>query len=259
MISKRLHFTGSLGFKLSALLDLPDRGDPLVYAIFAHCFTCNKNYKILNHVNQALTDHNIGVLRFDFTGLGASQGSFADTNFSSNVGDILAAAEFLDLNYHSPQLLIGHSFGGAAVIHTAPKIYSCAAVVTIATPADVSSIRAILLSKRIELERNGFATFSISGREFLIGRQFLDDLEQIDFAQSVRNLNKPILICHSPQDELVDIQEAYRLLNLANHPKSLLSLDRADHLVSNEKDGKYLGSVIAAWAQKYIHLPSSSN
>jgi len=252
MISKRLHFTGSLGYKLSALLDLPDRGAPIAYAIFAHCFTCNKNYKIFNHVNQTLTENLIAVLRFDFTGLGASQGSFADTNLSSNVGDILAAAEFLDVNYEAPQLLIGHSFGGAATIHAAPKISSCAAVVTIATPADVSSIRALLLSKKAELERNGEAMFSISGRDYRIKRQFLTDLEQIDLARAIRMLNKPILICHSPQDELVDIQEAYRLLQWANHPKSLLSLNGADHLVSNEQDGHYLGAVIAAWASKYL-------
>ncbi len=257
MISKRLHFTGSLGYKLSALLDLPDHGAPLAYAVFAHCFTCNKNYKILNHVNQALTDNNIGVLRFDFTGLGSSQGSFADTNFSSNVGDILAAAEFLDLNYHSPQLLIGHSFGGAAVIHAAPKIDSCAAVVTIATPVDASSMRAMLLSKKAELEQNGMAVFNISGRDYLIKRQFLVDLEQIDFARAIRRLNKPILICHSPQDQLVNIEEAHRLFQMANHPKSLLSLDRADHLVSNQQDGSYLGTVIAAWARKYLNPHSS--
>ncbi len=252
MKSKRLQFTGSLNFKLSALLDLPDNIEPVAYAIFAHCFTCNKNYKILNNVNQALTENRIAVLRFDFTGLGASQGSFADTNFSSNIRDIVAASEFLDLNYETPKILIGHSFGGAAVIHAAVRIQSCAAVVTIAATSDLSSIRSLLMSKKAELEQNGEVVFNISGRQFPIKKQFLDDLEKINIREAIKNLNKPILICHSPHDELVEIENAYQLFEMASHPKSLVSLDKADHLLSDEKDGKYVGHLIATWSRKYI-------
>jgi alpha/beta superfamily hydrolase len=252
MKSKRLEFTGSLNFKLSALLDLPDNIDPEAYAIFAHCFTCNKNYKILNNIDEALTENKIAVLRFDFTGLGASQGSFADTNLSTNIGDILATAEFLDLNYEAPKLLIGHSFGSAAIIHAAAQIQSCAAVVTIAATSDRSSIRSILMSKRAELEQNGVATFNISGRQFPLKKQFLDDLEKISIRDAIKKLNKPILICHSPRDELVGIENAYQLFEMANQPKSLVSLDKADHLLSDEKDGKYIGHLIAAWSSKYI-------
>jgi len=252
MISKRLEFTGSLGYKLSALLDLPENSEKAAYAIFAHCFTCNKNYKILNNVNQALTDNQIAVLRFDFTGLGASQGSFGDTNFSSNIGDIIAAAEFLDLNYEAPKLLIGHSFGGVAVIHAAARITSCKAVVTIAAPSNLESIRYLLMSKRIDLERNGEAVFTISGRQLNIKKQFLDDHKTTNVWEAIKNLNKPILICHSPLDEVVNFENAYQIFEMANHPKSLISLDKADHLLSDEKDGKYLGQLIAVWASKYI-------
>lgn len=252
MKTKRLQFTGSLNFKLSALLDLPDNIDPLAYAIFAHCFTCNKNYKILNNINQALTENRIAVLRFDFTGLGTSQGSFADTNFSSNIGDIIAAAEFLDLNYEAPKLLIGHSFGGAVVIHAAAKIQSCAAVVTIATPSNLTSIRILLMSKKDELEENGEAVFTISGRQFRIKKQFLDDIERTSMGEAIKNLNKPILICHSPLDDIVDIKNAYQIFEMAKHPRSFLSLDKADHLLSDESNGKYVGQLIANWASKYI-------
>ena len=256
MKSKRLEFTGSLGYKLSAILDLPDEEQPAVLAIFAHCFTCNKNYKIFNSINQVLTQHKIGVLRFDFTGLGASQGRFGETNFSSNVGDIMAAAEFLELNYEAPDILIGHSLGGAAAIHAADKLPSCKAVITIATPASLAAIRSLLANKKTELEQNGTADINISGRKFTIQKQFLDDLQSIDMEQAIRNLKKPLLICHSPRDEVVDIHSAYQLFSLARHNKSFLSLDSADHLLSDPEDGNYVGKMIVVWSSKYIYQQS---
>jgi putative redox protein len=256
MKSKRLQFTGSLGYKLSAVLDLPDDGEALAFAVFAHCFTCNKNYKIFHSINEVLTQHKFGVLRFDFTGLGASQGSFGETNFSSNVGDILATADFLELNYEAPELLIGHSMGGAAAIHAAERLSSCKAVVTIAMPASLDSIRSLLMSKNDELERNGEADIHISGRDFRIKKQFLYDLENIDLERATQNLNKPILICHSPQDELVPIENAFQLFSFARKNKSFIALDGADHLLSNSEDGKYLGQLIASWSQKYISQQS---
>jgi len=252
MITKRLHFTGSLGFKLSALLDLPDEGQPKAYAIFAHCFTCNKNYKIFNSVNQALTENKIGVLRFDFTGIGASQGSFSDTTFSSNVGDIIAGANFIEINYDAPKLLIGHSFGGAAVVHAALKIASCKAVVTIATPSSFDSIRYLISSKRKELENNGEAIFNISGRAIRIKKQFLDDLEKQDMTLAVQQLNKPYLIVHSISDDTVSFMDALQIFEIAHDPKNFISLEKADHLLSNEKDGNYVGNLIALWAGQYF-------
>lgn len=252
MKSKRIEFTGSLGYKLSAILDLPDEGKAYVFAVFAHCFTCNKNYKIFHSINQVLTHHKFGVLRFDFTGLGASQGSFGETNFSSNVGDILAAGDFLELNYEAPELLIGHSLGGAAVIHAAAQLASCKAVATIATPASLASIRSLLMSKKDEMERHGEADIHISGRDFKIKKQFLDELENIDMERAIKNLNKPILICHSPQDELVPIENAFQLFSFARKNKSFIALDGADHLLSNSEDGKYAGQLIASWSQKYV-------
>lgn len=253
MKSKRLQFTGNLGYKLSALLDLPDEGEPRSYGIFAHCFTCNKNYKILNYINQALTANQLAILRFDFTGLGASQGQFGATNFSSNVGDILAAASFLELNFDAPQIVIGHSFGGAAAIFAATKLSSCRAVVTIATPASFDSIRSLLLSRKADLERYGEAEYIISGRSFVIQKQFLDDLERYDLKKSLAALQRPLLICHSAGDELVPFAEAEALFAAAKQPKSLISLDQADHLVSDERHGKYAGQLIAAWASHYLY------
>ncbi|MDZ7265232.1 MAG: alpha/beta hydrolase [candidate division KSB1 bacterium] len=254
MRSKRLQFTGSLGYKLSGLLDLPDEGEPKAFGIFAHCFTCNKNYKILNHIDQVLTANQLAVLRFDFTGLGASLGQFGTTNFSSNVNDILAAANFLTLNYDAPQILIGHSFGGAAAILAAMKLPACRAVVTIATPADFASIRNLLLSHKAELEQYGEAQYTISGRQFVIQKQFLDDLERYDLKKSLADLHRPLLICHSVGDELVPFAEAEALFAAARQPKSLVSLDQADHLVSDEKHGEYAGKLIVAWASLYLKI-----
>ena len=254
MRSKRLQFTGSLGYKLSALLDLPDGTEPVCYAVFAHCFTCNKNYKILNNINQALSDNNIGILRFDFTGLGASQGSFGETTFSTNIEDIVAAARLLEINNEAPKLLIGHSFGGVASLFAAHRLPSCRAVVTIGSISNLDSIRQLLSSKRQELEDAGEATFSILGRQFRVKKQFLADLEQKDMKSAVANLNKALLIIHSPDDEIVPIENAHEIFGLARHPKSLISIDGADHLLSDERDGKYVGQLIATWASKYLKI-----
>lgn len=252
MLTKRLQFTGSLGFKLSALLDLPDNGDPKAFAIFSHCFTCNKNYKLFNSINQAVTENKIGVLRFDFTGLGASQGSFADTSFSSNIEDIIAGTEFLEINYDAPKLLIGHSFGGAAALHAALKIASCKAVVTIATPSSFDSIRYLISSKRRELKQNREATFNISGREIRLKKHFLDDIEKQNMNLAVQQLNKPYLIIHSIADETVSFGDALKIFQTVSSRKSFISLENADHLLSNPDEGSYVGNLIAAWANQFL-------
>jgi putative redox protein len=200
---------------------LPVGGKPLAYALFAHCFTCSKNIKAIAHISRALTRAGLAVLRFDFTGLGESEGDFADTNFSSNVDDLIVAADFLESNYEAPQILIGHSFGGAAVLQAAARISASAAVVTIAAPADPQQ-------------------------------------EFVNMKAALQNLNKALLVLHSPLDETVGIENAAQIFQTARHPKSFISLDKADHLLSNPVDSLYAGAVIAAWAFKYVSAPQKA-
>jgi alpha-beta hydrolase superfamily lysophospholipase len=253
----KLEFVNDSGHKLSARLDLPPDGKPLAYALFAHCFTCSKNLKAIAHISRALTREGIAVLRFDFTGLGESEGDFADTNFSSNVGDLVAAAQFMQTNLQAPRILIGHSLGGAAVLQAASKIPSALAVVTIAAPADPRHFEAALGSTKDKIERQGEAEVHLAGRMFKIKKQFLDDLKFVNMQQTIRKLNKALLILHSPADEIVAIDNAARIFQAAHHPKSFISLDKADHLLTNSNDSRYVGSVIAAWASKYIENQQS--
>ncbi len=255
MNSQRLFFTNASGEKLGARLDLPDRGQPAAYALFAHCFTCSKNLKAVANINRALTDEGIAVLRFDFTGLGESEGDFADTNFSSNVADLVAAADFLKAEFEAPKILIGHSLGGAAVLQAAVQVSSCRAVATIAAPADPTHVVHLLSEKRDTIESEGEAEVTLAGRPFKIKKQFLDDLEDSRMQESIRNLKRALLIFHSPFDNTVGIENATRIFKTALHPKSFVSLDRADHLLSEETDSRYVGSVVSAWARKYIDAP----
>jgi alpha/beta superfamily hydrolase len=249
---KKLEFTNSAGQKLSARLDRPMEAEPLAYALFAHCFTCTKNIKAISHISRALTRDQIAVLRFDFTGLGESEGNFADTNFSSNVADLVSAAEFLEKNYQSPRLLIGHSLGGAAVLQAAAKIPSSRAVVTIGAPADPRHLSLALGETKAIIAQRGEASVELAGRTFNIKKQFLDDLESVRMQATIRNLNRALLILHSPIDEVVGIQNAADIFQAARHPKSFVSLHNADHLLMNPKDSLYAGSMIATWAAKYI-------
>jgi alpha-beta hydrolase superfamily lysophospholipase len=249
---KRLRFPGGQDYSLGAQLDLPDDEPPSAYALFAHCFTCTKNLKAVGNINRALTQRGIAVLRFDFTGLGESEGDFADTNFSSNVEDLIAAAGFLGLHYAPPKILIGHSLGGAAVMQAAHHIPSCVAVVTIAAPRDLGHLGRVLVSTKAEVERQGEAEVVLGGRKFKIKKQFFDDLEQNNMQQVIANLNKPLLICHSPRDGIVDIDNAHHIFTTAPHPKSFVALHQADHLLMDERDSAYVGAMIATWASKYL-------
>lgn len=257
MQSQRLFFTNRQGEKLGARLDLPVDGQPLAYALFAHCFTCTKNLKAVANINQSLTRAGIAVLRFDFTGLGESEGDFADTNFSSNVADLIAAAEFLKHTYAAPQLLIGHSLGGAAVLQAAAHVPSAKCLVTIGSPYDPSYVAHLLASTREEIEATGQAEVCLAGRTFTIKQQFLDDLETSRMEEVVRNLHKALLIFHSPLDQTVGVDNAAQIFMKARHPKSFVSLDKADHLLTDETDSRYVGSVIATWALKYLALSTS--
>ena len=249
---KKLEFKNKDGHTLSARLDLPVDGKPAAFALFAHCFTCSKNIKAIAHISRALTREGLAVLRFDFTGLGESEGDFADTNFSSNVDDLIVAADFLKSDYQAPKILIGHSLGGAAVIQAAGRIPSSKAVVTIAAPADPRHLAHALGSATQTIRSHGEAEVRLAGRTFKLKKQFLDDLQFVNMQESLKKLNKALLILHSPIDETVAIENAAQIFQAARHPKSFVSLDKADHLLSNPQDSLYAGSVIAAWALKYI-------
>jgi alpha-beta hydrolase superfamily lysophospholipase len=248
----KVSFKGGQAYRLGARLDMPDTRNPQAYALFAHCFTCTKNLKAIHNIDESLTENGIAVLRFDFTGLGESEGDFEETNFSTNVVDLVAAARFLEEEHRPPQILIGHSMGGAAVLQAASRIKTARAVVTVAAPSDPEHIERFFMSKREEIERNGEAVFNIGGSSFRISKQFLDDLEKNSMQNFIENLNKPLLLFHSPLDDVVGIENAIRIFTAARHPKSFISLDKADHLLMKEEDSHYVGRLIAAWASRYL-------
>ncbi|MEM9329980.1 MAG: bifunctional alpha/beta hydrolase/OsmC family protein [Pseudomonadota bacterium] len=249
--TQRLDFDGSLGARLSARLDLPE-GAVRAYAIFAHCFTCSKDLHATRRIAAALSDRGIAVLRFDFTGLGKSDGEFASTNFSSNRQDLLIAADYLREHFDAPGLLIGHSLGGAAVLSVAGDIPEVKAVATIGAPAEAAHVVHNFGAKLDEISQKGEAEVSLGGRTFSIRRQFLDDLHSNDVLEKVAVLKKPLLVMHSPIDETVGVENATKIFVAAKHPKSFVSLDQADHLVTQDRDADFAASVIAAWAERYI-------
>ena len=212
----------------------------------------------MGNISEALNREGIAVLRFDFTGLGESEGDFSDTNFSSNVADLIAAAEFLEKEYQSPKILIGHSLGGAAVLQAAGNISSAIAVATIGAPADPTHVKHLFSSTQETIEKEGEAEVSIAGRVFKIKKQFFEDLEQSKMQESIRNLKRALLIFHSPVDNIVGVENAGKIFEAARHPKSFISLDHADHLLTNEQDSQYVGHIISAWAGKYLDISPKS-
>lgn len=246
----KTEFDGSQG-KLAAALELPS-GAPRAYALFAHCFSCSKDIKAAREVARALRAEGFAVLRFDFTGLGASEGDFANTNFSSNVEDLVKASDFLRREFEAPSIIIGHSLGGAAAIVAAKEIPEVKGVATINAPAEAGHVVAQLGNKRDQIERDGEAEVSLAGRPFKIKKQFLDDLENQTVLSCADSLHKPLLILHAPRDETVGIENASKIFVAAKHPKSFVSLDDANHLLSDTADARYAASVIAAWAARYV-------
>ena len=241
---------------MAARLDLPLDEKPGAFALFAHCFTCTKNFNAIVNIDRELAGQGIAVLRFDFTGIGESEGDFSETNFSTNVEDIISAADFLRESYEAPKLLIGHSLGGAAILQAAGRIPSSRAVVTIAAPSDMTGLIRFLVDNSGDgLQSRGEASINFSGKDFKIRRQFLEDLQQNKMDMVIRNLKKPLLLFHSPADRVVPIDNAARIFMAARHPKSFISLDRADHLLSDREDSRYVGSVLAAWSKKYLDHP----
>jgi len=255
MRSEKVTFLNRQGQELSAYLELPVNQLPHTFALFAHCFTCSKNLTAVRNISRALSIRGIAVLRFDFTGLGESQGDFADTNFSSNIEDLLAAAHYLEREHRPPGILIGHSLGGAAAICAATQLNYLRAVVTIGSPFDPAHVSHVIKENIEEIEAGGQAEVNIGGRPFTIKKQFLEDIRKTKLNEHLRSLRKALLIMHSPQDLIVEIENAADLYQAARHPKSFVSLDGADHLLSDKKDSVYTGDLIASWAQRYIDVP----
>jgi uncharacterized OsmC-like protein/alpha/beta superfamily hydrolase len=258
MQSIKVNFPNSAGEELAGILDLPP-GTPRAFALFAHCFTCSKNLKAATNISRALSDAGIAVLRFDFTGLGQSGGRFEDTSFSSNVADLLSAADWLEREHLAPQILVGHSLGGTAVLQAAPSISSAVAVATIGSPADPEHVAHLFRGAEQELREKGVAEVELGGRPFKVREDFLDDLAQHNLPDAISGLRKALLILHAPLDDVVEIANASQLFAAAKHPKSFVSLDNADHLMSREKDSLYAGQVLAAWAARYLPDVAASN
>jgi len=253
--SEKVAFEGSGGDLLAARLDLPD-GDPAAYALFAHCFTCSKDIAAASRLSRGLVQQGIGVLRFDFTGLGSSGGEFANTTFTSNVEDLVLAANFLRVHHRAPHILVGHSLGGAAVLAAAAQIHEARAVVTIAAPFDPAHVARLFDTDTLgEIDETGEVTVQIAGRSFRIRRQLLVDVNEQHLGEAIRNLGKALLLFHSPGDKLVDIDSARQIFDAARHPKSFVSLDDADHLLSRPADAAYVAGVLGAWATRYIGTP----
>jgi len=252
--AKKIEFTGSSGHKLAARLDMP--AEPRALALFAHCFTCSKDIFAAARIAEGLTARGIAVLRFDFTGLGSSEGEFANTNFTSNVQDLVAAANHMRQTLSAPTILIGHSLGGAAVLAAAPQIAEAKAVVTIGAPSQAQHVLHNFKGSLDEIGAKGSATVTLAGRQFVIAKQFLDDVASHNFLDGVARMNKALLVCHAPRDEVVGIDNATAIFVAARHSKSFLSLDTADHLLRKREDAIYVADVIAAWVSRY--LPQST-
>lgn len=255
MRTTRVQFKNRDGHQLTGRLVTPPDQHPHNFVLFAHCFTCGKNLSAFRSISNALAREGFGVLRFDFTGLGESEGDFGDTNFSGNVEDLEDAAGFLEENYQAPSLLVGHSLGGAAVLMAASRLPGVKGVATIGAPSDPEHVTRLLRSKVAEIRQEGLARVSIGGREFTIKRQFLEDLQDHALPEIVRKLDRALLILHSPQDRIVSISNAAGIYREARHPKSFVSLDGAGHLLDQKPDAAYAGRVIAAWASRYIPAP----
>lgn len=254
MAIERVKFPGALGHDLSGIVEMPE-GRPRAWALFAHCFSCSKDLKAAYWINKALVDEGLAILRFDFTGLGESGGEFADTNFSSNLEDLRAAIRFLADQHQAPQILVGHSLGGAAVLKVAGEFDAVKAVATIAAPSDTKHLSATLERAVPEAREEGEGEMVLGGQRLRITKQLLEDLDQDHLDGAMQTMNKALLVLHSPEDKTVDVRHARHIFAAAAHPKSYVSLSGADHLLSRERDARYAGELIASWASRYLELP----
>ena len=252
MKSHRLKIPNSKGLNLNAYLELPANQKPNYYAVFAHCFTCSGSLCAVRNISRALTTHGFGVLRFDFTGLGMSEGEFMDSHFSSNVQDLKDVYRYMEVHYSAPVLYIGHSLGGAAVLVAASALEGVRAVATIGAPAHVDHVIQHFSHKIEEAHLFGEVEVNIAGRPFIIDNDFVEDFKKIELPEVIRSLKKPLLVMHAPFDKIVGIENAQEIYHHALHPKSFISLDQADHLLTNKADASYAGNVIGAWVQRYF-------
>ena len=252
MKTTKLEIQNRKGLTLQGYLELPANQKPNFYAIFAHCFSCNSTLTAVKNISRALTNHGFGVLRFDFTGLGRSEGTFAESHFSANVEDLLDVNNYLETHFEAPSLLIGHSLGGAAVIVAASKLNNIKAVATIGAPATVNHVTHLFSHAIDEVAEKGEVEVNIGGRPFKINQEFVADFSKTDLPKITKNLRKPILVMHAPFDEIVGIDNAQQIYHNAHHPKSFVSLHEADHLLSKSKDNIYVGNLIGAWVQRYF-------
>jgi putative redox protein len=250
--SEAITFPSAGGHALSARLDVPTGSAPRAYALFAHCFTCSKDTRAATFVAEALADAGIATLRFDFTGLGGSGGDFANSGFTSNVDDLVAAADWLRANRSAPAILVGHSLGGAAVLAAASRIAEAVAVATINAPSDPSHLATRFAAQREAIDADGAADVALGGRTFRITREFVDDISSQNVTDAVASLRRALIVFHSPRDTEVGIDHASAIFLAAKHPKSFVSLDDADHLLTRRDDARYVGSVLAAWASRYL-------
>ena len=252
MKSTKLQIPNSKGYLLNAYLELPANQRPHAYAIFAHCFTCSGSLSAIRHISRALTMHGVAVLRFDFTGLGRSEGEFAESHFSANVQDLLDVHAYLKEHYEAPSLYIGHSLGGAAVLVAAADNEEVKAVATIGAPAHVDHVKKHFSHKLEEVETLGEVEVHIGGRPFVINKEFVNQFDQTDLSVIIAALKKPLLVLHAPFDKIVGIENAQEIYHHAIHPKSFISLDGADHLLTNKADAKFAGNMIGTWVQRYF-------
>lgn len=251
-MQEKISFKTENDHSLAGVMHRPDVGVPSAFALFAHCFTCTKNIKAAINIAESLCGAGIAVLRFDFTGLGQSEGDFAETSFSSNVTDLIAAADYLRQAYSAPAILVGHSLGGTACLAAAAQIPSVKAVATVGSPADAEHVLGLLQDNIETIERRGEARVNIGGATFMVREDFVQNARSQSVRDGIRKLHRALLIMHSPADKIVPIEEAARIYSSALHPKSFVSLDDADHLLSRERDSRYVGAVLATWASRYI-------
>ncbi len=257
MAFETVEFENTDGLRLAGRLERPERGRAAACALFAHCFTCGKDIKAAFHISRALTASGMAVLRFDFTGLGQSEGDFAETNFTSNVNDLIAAARHMTARDLPPTLLIGHSLGGAAAIQAAAAISSVRAVATIGAPSTPAHVKQHFVNIQARIESEGQAEVRLAGRDLRIKRQFLEDVDRADMTSALQQLNGALLILHAPADDVVGIDNAARIFQMAKHPKSFIALDGANHLLSDSTDARYAARLIAAWASRYLVPPEA--
>jgi putative redox protein len=252
MKSTKLKIENRKGIILSANLELPANQKPNYFAIFAHCFTCSNSLSAVRHISRSLTNDGFGVVRFDFTGLGRSEGEFADSHFSANIKDLIDVHNYMSINYEAPNLLVGHSLGGAAVLVAASQIKSVKAIATVGAPSSASHVKHLFSHGIEDIEEKGEVEVNIGGRPFKINQDFVEAFDKTDLPAIVKELKKPLLIMHSPFDKTVGIENAEQLYKNAHHPKSFVTLDNADHLLTQEKDSQYVGEVIGTWAKRYF-------